>query len=155
VPHGGERFFCGGGWVGLADGYFAMGLALLREGKLDAAESSLQQAVTLNPEMRGAHMFLGIKCTSHESASILYCCWQAIKKQPNNSDLYVELEPYSHRHTRARFEGLLLAQVLHGAAGEAGGLAHDEVGGDVELALAVDGFGRFDLGAQGTEGGLG
>ena len=51
------------------------------------------------------------------------------------------------------FGRFVFCQVLHGAAGEAGGLPDDEVGGDVVLALAGGLVCCFDVGAQGGEGG--
>jgi tetratricopeptide (TPR) repeat protein len=40
--------------------FLDLGLAQLREGKLDAAEGSIRTACQLNPKLPGAHMFLGV-----------------------------------------------------------------------------------------------
>lgn len=45
---------------GMADAHLDLGLVLGREGKIDAAISSLQQALVLDPGLPSAHMFLGI-----------------------------------------------------------------------------------------------
>jgi len=57
-----ERYFSQATVAALqfAEGFLALGLVQLREGKPDAAEASLAKAIALNPELQGAHMFLGI-----------------------------------------------------------------------------------------------
>lgn len=45
---------------GFAEGHFNLGLALQQHGKLDEAKGELEHALQLEPELRGANLFLGI-----------------------------------------------------------------------------------------------
>jgi tetratricopeptide (TPR) repeat protein len=69
----------------LADGYFGLGLAQLRQAKLPDAEHSLHQALERNPQLQGAHMFLGIaEYQSNDLPQAEQALQQEIALQPKN-----------------------------------------------------------------------